>query len=336
MPAKVRNVCMALCVLVGGMSFLLFSSFVPHAQAAGIVPCGQNSSGSEGSPCTICHFMVGFKNLIDWGLQIMTFFAVAVIVAMGILYIVSAGDQKMTTMAKDGLKAVLYGFALMLLAYLIVLVLLVTLTNSLGNPDFVSANFKIDSRGITFNCSTQSKSGTSTMVIGGTGGNTGVSTGGSSTGGGSCSVVNDASNACSVQSMAGTCFSGRAQDASKICNFESGGKVDSASGTDHCSDGASFSHGIWQINLVTSGSLLPAACQGVFTGNMDCIEHTTNSKGVSYCSKRNCRVAKPDQQAACLSAIRDPKTNTAVACKLYQSAGNFQPWPHTRTTCGIN
>ena len=175
MISRVRKLGRTMFILVAIIAPIAFLVAIPRAEAAGIVPCGQDTTGPEGVPCTMCHFVVGFKNLIDWGLQIMTFFAVAVIVAMGILYIVSAGNASMTKMAKDGLKAVLYGFALMLMAYLIVLVLLVTLTNNLSNSDFTSSSFKIDSRGITFNCSTKSLSGTSTMPVGGGGGGGGGS-----------------------------------------------------------------------------------------------------------------------------------------------------------------
>jgi len=140
-------------------------AFLTPSAEAGIVPCGASQDdpstvdSNEAAPCTLCHLVIGVKRLIDWGLQIMTFFAVAVIVAMGILYILSAGDQKMISTAKEGLKASLYGFSLMLLMWLFVAVVLATFAKNVSN-------FKSGATWYNFTCSTRSNVGTSTMPIG--------------------------------------------------------------------------------------------------------------------------------------------------------------------------
>jgi hypothetical protein len=93
----------------------------PLAVNAALVPCGRNSgSEAEKVPCTLCHFIVGIKNIIDWGMGILTFVAIAAIVLGGIFYIISAGNQEMMTKAKNILIQTLTGFAIVLGAWLIV------------------------------------------------------------------------------------------------------------------------------------------------------------------------------------------------------------------------
>lgn len=96
------------------------------AEGSGLVPCGTGNT----SPCTLCHLVNGVKNVIDWGMNVMTFFAIAVVVAMGIVYIVSAGNPSMMTTAKNGIKSTLIGFALMLGAWIIVNTFMTTLANN--------------------------------------------------------------------------------------------------------------------------------------------------------------------------------------------------------------
>lgn len=107
---------------LGFFSISLFGTLLPFpVTAEGIVPCGRSiGTAAEQQPCTICHIVVGGKGLIDYGLRIMTFVAIAVIVAMAIFYIVSTGDEGMMQTAKGGIKAALIGFAVMLGAWLIV------------------------------------------------------------------------------------------------------------------------------------------------------------------------------------------------------------------------
>ncbi len=114
------------------LSIFLFSSvalFVPlPATADGIVPCGRTvGTPEEQAPCTLCHLIVGGKRVIDYGLGLMTFAAIAILVAMAIWYIVSAGDEGMMSTAKGGIKAALVGVVVMLSAWLIVSVVLTLL-----------------------------------------------------------------------------------------------------------------------------------------------------------------------------------------------------------------
>lgn len=122
--------------------FSLALSFFPNTvSAAGLVPCGRNvndpatANVNETDPCTLCHIVLGADGVIKWLMKIMTIIAVTVIFAMGVLYIISTGDQGMMEKAKEGIKAALVGFTIMLLAWLIVNVILTVLVNKTANPN---------------------------------------------------------------------------------------------------------------------------------------------------------------------------------------------------------
>ena len=122
-------------------SFSIGLTLLPvSAQAAGIVPCGQTKDDPdtpgiiESKPCTLCHIVIGANGLIQWGLNIMTVIGITVIFAMGVLYIVSAGDEGMMKIAKEGMKAALIGFTVMLLAWLIVNIVLTVLVDKTKEP----------------------------------------------------------------------------------------------------------------------------------------------------------------------------------------------------------
>jgi len=138
-------------------AILLFVTVVaclPSPVDAALVPCGRSSgTAAEMAPCTVCHIIVGAKTVIDWGMGIMTYVALAVIVAMAIMYIVSAGDQTMMGRAKEGIKASLVGFAIMLLAWLMVNVTINLLSATIDG-------LTVSSSGFTFSCDTSSNAST--------------------------------------------------------------------------------------------------------------------------------------------------------------------------------
>jgi DNA-binding beta-propeller fold protein YncE len=141
--------------IFGIFLFSLLSAFIPFSAEAALVPCGRSTgTAAETAPCTACHIIVGGNGVIQYGLKIMTFVAIAVIVAMAILYIVSTGNEGMMQTAKSGIKAALIGFAVMLGAWLIVnttlRILSVTVLGDLG----------ITSSGFSFTCDTSSSAGT--------------------------------------------------------------------------------------------------------------------------------------------------------------------------------
>ncbi|MDQ1283824.1 MAG: hypothetical protein QG620_172 [Patescibacteria group bacterium] len=86
------------------------------AFADGIVPCGNSSQ----SPCTLCHLIIGIKNLIDWGKNLLVTITFVGIFISGVMYIISSGEEAMVTQAKKFLSASLIGFTVTLAAWLIV------------------------------------------------------------------------------------------------------------------------------------------------------------------------------------------------------------------------
>ena len=141
---------------------LSFSALPIPASAAGLVICGQNQDDSatgdidESKPCTVCHFILMGEKVVDWLMQMMIIIAIVVITAMGILYIVSAGDAGMIKTAKGGLTAALVGFALMLGGWLIVNTTLFFLAGSFVAGFSSSGTF-------TFTCDTNSSAGSSAL-----------------------------------------------------------------------------------------------------------------------------------------------------------------------------
>lgn len=101
--------------------------------AAGLVPCGNGSDYAD--RCTLCHLVVGFDKLIDYGFNILIFVALAALLAAGVLYVISAGDQGMITTAKGIMKNTLFGFAFVLLGWLMVNFTLYVLGGKDSNKD---------------------------------------------------------------------------------------------------------------------------------------------------------------------------------------------------------
>lgn len=101
--------------------FLLLFGFLLIAptsaiNAEGVIPCGNGIT----DPCTICHFIVGFKNLIDWGRNILIALSITSLSIAGVMYVVSSGDPEMTKKAKNLAVNTVIGFSLMLGAWLII------------------------------------------------------------------------------------------------------------------------------------------------------------------------------------------------------------------------
>ncbi len=102
-------------------SFLAMFIFLPFAVFAGLVPC---ATTEHPEPCTLCHLVVGFWGLIDYGFKIFVFVAVAGLVISGIMYIVSAGNEEMMKTAKNFITHILTGFAVILGAWLLIFVVM--------------------------------------------------------------------------------------------------------------------------------------------------------------------------------------------------------------------
>lgn len=87
----------------------------------GLVPCGRNEgTAAETAPCTLCHLVVGFQRLVQYGMYMVVTLALVGIFFAGVMYIVSSGDEGMMTQAKGFLKVSLIGFSVVIGAWLIV------------------------------------------------------------------------------------------------------------------------------------------------------------------------------------------------------------------------
>lgn len=327
-------------ILVAGMVFLCL---VPNvSSASGFVPCGRVSgTADEMAPCTLCHIVVGAKRVMDWGMRAMIAIGLVVITAMGIWYIISAGNPGMINQAKSGIKTTLIGVSVMLGAWLIVntvLLLFAQETDPAKNP---IAGLR-SAGGFSFSCSTASLAGTG--MTGSAGGGS-VPSGGTPGGAGSCKPVT--SGACSVENMK-ACSRWNPEAASGICMKESGGgNTLAVSVTDKCADGSSFSFGLFQLNIIANGSMFGADCAGtsVFSAangsvlknpgnNGGCLRKTTNSKGVSYCAQWDCKVKDTAKYEECKKRAFDVSKNIEAGCTLYGRSG-WAPWPVTRKLCGL-
>jgi hypothetical protein len=121
-------------------------------KAAGLIPC---ATEEHPEPCTLCHFIVGFKNLVDYGVSIVIIVAIVGMFFAGVMYVISSGDDGMMTTAKGFLKASLTGFAVVLLGWLIITVTMYVLGARTASDEGGVLGIHID-RWNTFSCDTTS------------------------------------------------------------------------------------------------------------------------------------------------------------------------------------
>lgn len=331
------------------------SSSCAGSQNAGIVPCGRSCDNSattdvdESQICTLCHLFLLMKNITSWIFMVMTYIAFAVLVAMGVLYIVSAGNTQMIGIAKNGIKAALYGFAIVLLGWVAINVILMVLADGALGSDTATFSFKTNGSWFTYSCDAKSKyvrtgiDGVTSGTSNGSGSGSGDGSGsGSGPGNGTCSVIS--SGYCTTDNLGKAC-SWNAEAASKVCNVESGGNTSAASNTDRCQNesGDKFSFGLFQLNIISNGCMLGSDCcwQNVFSlengnaGNNGGRKKTcTNSKGVSYVCGWGCTVTNRSKYTECSQRAMDAVKNIEAACTLYKQSG-WSPWPVTKKTCGL-
>ncbi|MFA6973656.1 MAG: pilin [Parcubacteria group bacterium] len=133
--------------------FLLAMPIV--TSAAGLIPCGGKTD-----PCTLCHLIVGFKGLVDYGMRLIVVVAITGITVAGVMYVISAGDEEMMKKAKGFIKASLMGFAFVFLGWLIVSITMFLFSAKDSNNDKIP-DFGIATTGSwnKFTCSTVSTSG---------------------------------------------------------------------------------------------------------------------------------------------------------------------------------
>lgn len=123
----------------------------------------------------------------------MTYIAFVVLVAMGVLYIISAGRPQMIGIAKGGIWAALVGFAVVLLGWVAVNVILFVLANGALGQD--TANFSIKTNGSWFEYTCDPESKYKRTGIAGTGGGGGGGGGNLNCKDGKCAKMQDVASA---------------------------------------------------------------------------------------------------------------------------------------------
>lgn len=298
-----------------------FTLLAPLSADAALVACGLNQDIDPDprvdttTPCTLCHLIKLGADVIAWIMQIMTIVAVAAIFAMGILYIISAGDQGMMQKAKGGIWAALIGFALILSAWLIVNLVLTLLADP-TDPNSPLRGFT-QTGTFSFVCDATSTQGTAAS-------NAGASGTVSTIPGGTGSCQAPSSGPCSPGGLKGTCFDGANVNTwAAICFKESGGIVSRPSTVDKCTgDGNVVSFGLFQINISANR-----------IGNLNC--PAAFSGGPYTGSNKNCRVINSALYNQCVAAAKNASQNIATACQLAApNATNTGPWGAARA-CNI-
>ncbi|MFZ1719729.1 MAG: hypothetical protein WAU28_00070 [Candidatus Moraniibacteriota bacterium] len=125
--------------------------FAPIPAEAGLVPCGTTEHPEA---CTLCHILIGGKGIIDWGMGIMVFVGLALIMISGVVYIVSVGNSGMMSTAKGMIGKVLGGLVLILCGWLIVNTIIGVLARDDMGIGIQKANW------YTFTCDSRSTANT--------------------------------------------------------------------------------------------------------------------------------------------------------------------------------
>lgn len=144
------------------LAVVLFLVIIPIAvSAAGVIPC---ATTEHPEACTLCHFVVGFKNLIDWGFTIVAILAIVALFFAGVTYIVSFGDETMMTKAKGFIKSTLIGFAVIFGGWLIVTLTMTVLSAKKTGDTGGVLGIGIESWN-KFTCDTKSSAGEGVPIV---------------------------------------------------------------------------------------------------------------------------------------------------------------------------
>lgn len=155
-------------------------------------------------------------------------------------------------------------------------------------------------------------------------------------GSGDCSVINDSSNPCDVERLKkalknSSYASGlsesqiqiRAENASMICNKESGGSPSSLNTA--CLQGISldYSVGLYQINLLAHD--IKEGDRSSDPIKLNCPKFFTYSKGSTLC-----RVIDQSKANECVNTLKKPEENIQKALEISQGFRTFSAWSSAR------
>lgn len=158
-------------ILMGWFFVSSYETVFAESQCSGgyssFVPCGRSCDdpltvNNETNICTLCHLFLVIKNISDWILRTMTYIALVILVSMGLLYIVSMQNGVLVRRSQQGIWTVLVGFAVILLGWVAVNVVLMILVN--GSVQSRTATFSLKTNGswFEFDCDTATKYATTT------------------------------------------------------------------------------------------------------------------------------------------------------------------------------
>lgn len=145
-----------------GYFFIFNLVFVTPVFAQGLVQCGRGNDVNQ--RCTLCDLIVGLNNILNWGKNVMVYVALTGIFVSGIMYIISAGNQKLMDQAKEYIVQIVTGLAIVLGAWLFIeTVMHVLSTNSdLGVGATGWSTFECKNSPTTTSSSSTSSSSSST------------------------------------------------------------------------------------------------------------------------------------------------------------------------------
>jgi hypothetical protein len=172
------------------LQILIFFGFfftINYASAA-LVPCGLNGAAD----CTLCHIVIGFKNIFDWLMGLLFVTTMLVITISGVFYMVSTGSKTMMDKAKKALTYALTAFVIGMGCWLLINIIM----TMVGFQNPTGGNWW------EFTCdTTQTQGATPSTVSTGTGsgsGSTGTSKS-AGTGNGTCGGVGGQTSLCKYQ-----------------------------------------------------------------------------------------------------------------------------------------
>ncbi len=312
------------------------SSALESGGYSGLIPCGRSGAQGEASqPCTACHAIVGAKRLMDYLTGIMVVVAIAVIVAMGILYILSGVNAGLKKTAKSGITAVLMGVVFMLSAWLIVS----TILKYMANDNFINGGGGfiglMPGDGVYgLQCSTKSDAGTVKFTDQGLTPNAGSYAGGAA-GSGKCAPIQNPGNPCSVENLKkNSCWAALGDavvtQASGICNAESQGIPgvrEGKSATDHCGCATCpvVSQGLFQVNITAHYDKI--GCPKIAQPPLASVKKYSDGWYDSSCKI----IASSSEVNACINKVADSAWNINYACQLYKSRGGWGDWNYSYT-----
>lgn len=160
---------------------LIFSFSIASSVHAALVPCGLEGKAD----CTLCHLVLGFKNIYDYLLYTVLLPATTLVVVIaGVMYMVSSGNKGMIEKAKSALTYALTAMILALTAWLIINATLSALGYTKVDNWYTFTCDTTQTKGATGGAGTTTTTGTTKTTGTGSGGKiigTGVVTSGEKT-----------------------------------------------------------------------------------------------------------------------------------------------------------